>query len=250
MGNGFTGWFSQSYKGIIIALLAVFAGAMVILAMQHVSASNAAEGATPRPVPTFTSKPDNQVRAVFLGDSYVAGTGASDPSKRWTSIVAKDQGWTEINLGQGATGYVSGGLGEGQQDQYASRIAKLKQANPDIVVVSGSQNDLTFPAAQVATAIRDTLTAVRDAAPEARIIVVGPVNPGTIVAGTRANDTVVQAVANEIGATYISSIDPGSTYQDQSDYFTDGQHPSDSGHQHIADRIEAGLPKDLPGAKA
>lgn len=245
MGN-FIDWFSRSYRTVILVLVAIMAIMLVVLAMQHVSASRPAAGAEPGPIPTFTSEADTTVRAVFLGDSYVAGTGASTPSKRWTSLVADDEGWAEINLGQGATGYVSGGLGDGQQDQYASRIQKVKAANPDVVFVSGSQNDLTFPADQVAAAIRTTLTKIHKAVPDAHLVVVGPVNPGAIVAGTRANDKVVQDVAADLGATYISSIDPGSTFTEQGDYWTDGQHPSDSGHQHIADRVEAGLPDDFP----
>lgn len=246
MGNGFVDWFGRSYKGVIIGLLAVLAAVMVVLAMQHVSASRAAAGATPRPVPTFTSPSDGQVRVAFLGDSYTEGVGATTPAQRWTSLVAKKEGWTEINLGQGGTGYLNGGPLTGQADQYETRLTKLERSNPDIIVVSGSQNDLKFTPAQVAPAIRSTIKQIHAAIPSARLIIMGPVNPGEISAATRANDAVVQEAAADVGATYISSISPSSTFESQADYWTDGEHPSDSGHQHIADRFLAGLPDDLP----
>ncbi|GGL77083.1 hypothetical protein GCM10009706_14420 [Curtobacterium citreum] len=245
MGN-FTDWFGRSYKGIIIGLLAVFAGTMVVLAMQHVNNSRPAAGATARPAPTFASSLPDKPRAVFFGDSYVEGTGASTPAKRWTTLVAQKEGWIEINLGQGGTGYVNGGPDQGQADQYASRIAKIKAARPDIVVIAGSQNDLLFPTDQVDSAIKDTLVQIRAAVPDAKIVVYGPVNPGEIKPATRTNDAATSAAAQAIGADYISSISPTSTYESPADYWTDGQHPSDSGHQHIADRFIEELPSDVP----
>jgi lysophospholipase L1-like esterase len=249
MGS-FVEWFSRSYKGVIVGLIGFGAAMLVVLAIQHVNSSRPAAGAVPGPIPTFSSTVDSKVRAVFFGDSYTEGVGASTPSKRWTTIVAAEERWVEVNLGQGGTGYVNGGPTEGQADQYATRISKIKAAEPDIVVISGSQNDLLFPAPDVATAIKTTIKQIHASVPDAQMIVVGPTNPGEIKAATRSNDEATREAAEAVGAIYVSSIDPGNIYQSPADYWSDGQHPSDSGHKHIADRVLEALPSDIPTGEA
>lgn len=245
MGS-FIDWFSRSYKGIIIALTAIMAIMLVVLATQHVNASKPAAGAEPGPIPTFSSAPvQAPPRAVFFGDSYVEGYGASTPAQRWTTLVAEEEGWTEVNLGQGGTGYLNGGPEEGQDDQYGSRIDKIKAANPDIVIVFGSQNDLKFPSSQVAPAIKSTAQRLKSAVPDAQLILIGPLNPGVIAESTRTNDTAVREAAAAVGADYISMLDGGSPLSSDRDYFTDGQHPSDAGYAKIAARVEEALPADI-----
>lgn len=98
MGNGFVGWFSRSYKGIIVGLVAVMTAALVVLAVQHVDASKADAGTAPGPIPTFgtssapqkpfLSPSDNSgVTAVFLGDSLTYGLFASAEDKGWRPQV-------------------------------------------------------------------------------------------------------------------------------------------------------------------
>src|SRR4051812_899287 len=86
-------------------------------AVVDAGASDSATAAdSTRPARPSASQPGSAVsaapsealkRVVFIGDSYSAGVGNSDHSKRWTTIVAKAEGWREINIAKGATGYLT-----------------------------------------------------------------------------------------------------------------------------------------------
>lgn len=82
-------------------------------------------------------------KAVFFGASSVEGAGASDPERRFTSIVAHTLGWEEINLGIGGT-TVTGRDDEGQvldENSGLGRVDDVLNAHPDVVLISYGAND-------------------------------------------------------------------------------------------------------------
>ncbi|MDT0211257.1 SGNH/GDSL hydrolase family protein [Curtobacterium sp. BRD11] len=247
MGN-FEAWFARSYKGIIIALVAVMAVTLVVLAMQHVEASRPGSNAVAAPAPTFSSTPkaDKTPRAVFLGDSYTQGTGASSDATRWTALVAKQEGWREVNRGQGGTGYVHTagpeGCGLDVCPAYTDRVAEIVELQPDVVVVAGGQND--FGAfgnnpSTITAAINKVYGDLRQGLPNARIIAVGPSAPGAITDAITGLDAAVQAAASANDATYVSLLDPNVITPDM--VRSDKQHVIDTGHAAIAARVESAL---------
>jgi lysophospholipase L1-like esterase len=182
-------------------------------------------------------------RAVFIGDSYTHGTGASSPGLRWTSLVAAQRGWQETNLGLGGTGYLatSGvqGCGRPTCPNYGQVVDQAVAAEPDVVVVAGGQNDFpTFEAhpQRVVEAVGRTFADLRDELPGARVIVVGPSTSGQVNETVRAFDAAVESAAQAHGVTYISlmrptpAILPGMVLED-------GAHVNDEGHRAIADRV-------------
>jgi lysophospholipase L1-like esterase len=82
-------------------------------------------------------------KAVFFGASSVEGAGASNPERRYASIVSRALGWTEINLGIGGT-TVAGRDDTGQVIDLDSGIGRLPdviEAQPDIVFIHFGAND-------------------------------------------------------------------------------------------------------------
>ena len=82
-------------------------------------------------------------KAVFFGASSVEGAGASDPERRFTSIVARTLGWEEVNLGIGGT-TVTGRDDEGQvldENSGLGRVDDVLNAHPDVVLISYGAND-------------------------------------------------------------------------------------------------------------
>ena len=73
---------------------------LLTLAILVIAAASIVGLATTRSAPVGAD--DLGDRAVFIGDSYTRGTGASSPALRWTSLVAAARGWQEQNLGLGA----------------------------------------------------------------------------------------------------------------------------------------------------
>ncbi len=196
---------------------------------------------TPRAVPP--TPVDFGQRAVFIGDSYTNGTGASSPGLRWTSLVAAQRGWQETNLGFGGTGYLTAagvqGCGRPVCPNYQDVVDQAVAAEPDIVMVAGGQND--FPAFEtnrprVTKAVNQTFAELRRELPEARLIAVGPSTTGKVNPTVTAFDAVVERAAQAHEVTYISLIRPTPVITSGM-VLADRAHVNDEGHQAIADRV-------------
>jgi lysophospholipase L1-like esterase len=82
-------------------------------------------------------------KAVFLGASTVEGVGASEPKRRYSSLVSRALGWDELNFGIGGT-TVTGRDDEGQVvalDSGIGRVPEVIEAHPDIVFIHHGAND-------------------------------------------------------------------------------------------------------------
>jgi lysophospholipase L1-like esterase len=187
---------------------------------------------------TLTDGPVVTRTAAFIGDSYTIGAGASEMDKRWTTLVSERMGWKELNFGHGGTGYVNVPV-KTHSPNYLGVLGDVSAASPDVVVVSGGQNDMGAFAQDslaVSQAIADTYAGLRQRLPNARIVAVGPSAPGDITASVTAFDLAVQTAAQHVGAEYVSLLAPTPVIQHDM-VIADGVHVNDSGHEAIADRI-------------
>jgi lysophospholipase L1-like esterase len=183
-----------------------------------------------------------RLRAVFLGDSYTRGSGASTAANRWSTLVAATKGWTEINQGVSGTGYGT------RQDRppgrpYPDRLAEVVAAHPAIVVVSGGINDLRSPAPIVARGVTRTYSMLRSLLPRAKIIAVAPFsNDQAPTAALRTIASEVHEAAVSVGADFV---DPGYVLEGHAELVhQDGPHaghPNDAGYARMATAIDSAL---------
>lgn len=191
---------------------------------------------TPTPTPSPTPTPDPPV-AVFVGDSYTTGEGASSSAKRWSTLVADEMGWTERNVAQGGTGYVSRNA-EISKRSYREQLWSAPRAGVRFVVIAGGQNDfgeLREDPEQVFEAVADAFELAHRRFPDAEIIAVGPSTPWDIGLEARALDSAVRAAAEEQEATYVSLLDPDVV--PERFVHPDGVHVTDKGYAAIARRV-------------
>lgn len=189
---------------------------------------------------------DDRPAAVFIGDSYTQGVGASSPNTRWTAVLAGREKWREINLGRGGTGYVTvadpANCGLAACPAYTSMIAEAVADKPSIVVVAGGQNDFTAyskdPAA-VEAAVHKVFQDLHNALPAAKIVAVGPSTPYSVEKTVTALDASVQREAKAVGATYVSLINPDVITPEM--VVADRSHVNDSGHAAIAQAVAAAM---------
>lgn len=175
----------------------------------------------------------------FYGDSYTLGVGASEESKRWSTIVCAQRGWNEFNPSVDGLGFVRNRAAFGVDEP-----ALIAAQHPDIVVVTMGLNDnfsYDRAAKQIHAAIIADLSGLRKQLPDARFIVVEPfwytdARPESlaVIIGW------VREEAAAIGADYI----PGASHwiEHHPEWMADdGLHPNDAGYAHMAVEMDAAL---------
>jgi lysophospholipase L1-like esterase len=180
-------------------------------------------------------------RILAIGDSY---TGGSDEggygASGWPRLVAADLTEARYRVqievsAAGGSGYtVAGPTGRTLVD-----LAREASAGEpyDIIILFGSRND--GGSDEVQEAATEAFTLIRAAAPDTKLLVIGPpwVN-NDFPASILTNRDAVAAAAQEAAATFVDPL--------QEDWFggdfsaligSDGVHPTDEGHRHMADLI-------------
>lgn len=183
--------------------------------------------------------------AVFIGDSYTSGAGASELSKRWTSLLAADRFWDETNLGIGSTGYLTTPpqCPSGSCANFDTVADEAIASRPRIVVVAGGTNDFEAfvkDPTPVVSAIYETFGKLRTGLPDARIIAVGPSTAGDVPPFVSAFDSVVRDAAAASGAEFVSLTDPIDVVSEDM-LAPDGLHVDDTGHAAIAARVNEAI---------
>jgi lysophospholipase L1-like esterase len=222
-----------------------------LLAVTALGSYSSAPSATERPITAVGSGVARPVTgpeplAVFVGDSYTKGTGATSESARWVNLTASAKGWRFVNLGRGGTGYFvtskTRSCAGAVCPNYAGMIPQVAKEAPDIIVVAGGQNDFSaFNTSRqsVIDAIRATYAKIRSKFPSARIIAVGPSTPRKVNPDVEKFDQVVHDAATFVKAEYVSLLEPNAIRPGM--LGQDKVHVNDAGHMAIAERVTAGL---------
>ncbi len=190
--------------------------------------------------PVSSNAAPGVTRVAFYGDSYTLGTGASSESKRWSTIVSTQRGWSEYNPSVNGLGFVNNRQHYGDGDKPSQVIAD----RPDILFITMGLND-NFSFGVAADKIKGQITAdfdrLKKALPHTRIVVVEPfwytdVRPASlgVISGWVKDSAAV------IGADYI----PGASRWIQGHpqwMAADGLHPNDAGYAEMARRMNAEL---------
>lgn len=245
----------QGWADIGLVALAALTVLMVVLALTQggrqadpaLSAVAASASVTPVATPGGVTRqpiPPGVPRAVFLGDSATAGIGA-EGGKAWTTLVAEAQGWGEINLAHGGTGYVTSVTGPAAQQacgeqscpSYLQLADQVGAADPDVIVVSGGRED---GERSVSRAAGDLFLALEQLVPDARIIVVSPLWDESPLSPDMAGTvTGVRVAAQQTG---VRHLDIGQPLDGRADLVAaDGVNPNAAGHRAVADAVLAEL---------
>jgi lysophospholipase L1-like esterase len=220
---------------IVLAALAVVIGGGIMIASRGSGEPGESSGS-----PDGNVAPGGPVVA-FYGDSYTLGTGASEPSKRWSSIISADRGWNEVNPSVNGLGFVNN---RDSLPADGDLVEAVIASDPDIVFVTMGLNDnFSMPARadDVHAAIVSDFTELRSALPDTRIIVVEPFwytddRPESL-------STISAWVADEADAIEADHIEGASHWIEGHPEWmaSDGLHPNDEGYAGMAKRMSAEL---------
>jgi lysophospholipase L1-like esterase len=182
----------------------------------------------------------DEARVAFYGDSYTLGVGATNPAKRWSTIVCFERGWREFNPSINGLGFVRNRRNFGDGDLPSQIVA----SNPDIVFVTMGLNDnfaFASDSERIRVQISTDLEYLRLALPMVRFIVVEPFwytddRPDSLSVITGW----VKAAAEFIDADYV--IGASHWLEHHPEWMAaDALHPNDDGYAHMADEMDVAL---------
>jgi lysophospholipase L1-like esterase len=186
----------------------------------------------------------------IIGDSDTQGSaeGGEGPAG-WPALVTiqlKNQG---ITIEPRVNADVTSGYTKSRDTKarsFTDRVAGAAGANDQLVVLFGSRNDeyAAIPpnsAFALTAAVQDTMAKVRERAPNAKILVIGP--PWTAWADDDPTPAILlvrdtlKAQAEAAGAVFVDPI-ADQWFVDRPDLIgSDGVNPTDQGHVYMADKI-------------
>jgi lysophospholipase L1-like esterase len=229
---------------LVVLVGAVSAGLVAAALAPSTPPASASRVTGPLDFSTYVPERVASTRVMFIGDSYSAGTGASDRANRWTTLVSDELGWIETNEALGGTGYVrtagQEGCGRDYCGTYGEVITTTEAPTPGIVVISGGRND-GRPTGDYASAIQSTIQAAQGRWPEARIALTSPIWDDD--ASPSWMPDMVEAARAASEATGATFVDIGQPLSGRADYLiADGIHPNDAGYAAIAEAFLAAWP--------
>ncbi len=193
------------------------------------SASPGADGLRPQGHAHRCARPTT---AVFIGDSFTVGGGASTRDKRWSSLVARTLNWREVNLGENGTSYGYGSRVRGSTP-YSARVEAAAKARPSVVVVTTAAN-AAMRNQQPGIAV--TLQGLRRALPQVPIIATSPFFRSDVPqARLDALGREIDRAAHRDGVDYVDLGYPLRGMRPAPLF--DGLHPDDRGYRLIAERF-------------
>jgi lysophospholipase L1-like esterase len=189
-------------------------------------------------------------RVAVVGDSYTTGTdeGGLGPfswtARTWRALAGDGVRIAPDVAAEGRAGYVVlGDHGSIFEDLTARAV------NPDdaLVVFFGSRNDQGADLEMLAEKARDTFDLARCLAPTARFLVIGPPWPNADVPGEiQQIRDVLNVAARAAGAAFVDPLGDRWFVGRPDLIGADGVHPTDAGHEYLADKIAPLIRMQLP----
>ncbi|MBG0740384.1 SGNH/GDSL hydrolase family protein [Paeniglutamicibacter antarcticus] len=180
-------------------------------------------------------------RIVIIGDSLSTGYGTS-PADAWPNLINNDPAFHQgrpdlINAAQNGSGYVSVG---DNNSTFGTQVTEMVTAETRLVVFFGSENDIGVPPAQIGAAASQAFETVKNIAPQAAILVVGPPsythNPEPERVQVRDQD---RTAALQAGAQFVDPIADGWIMDNAAELIgPDGDHPSTAGQHFLQTQME------------
>ena len=196
------------------------------------------------PAGAFPAEPEPRAaakRALFFGDSYFVGGGCSPDAQRGMARVAADElGYSPVIRGAGGTGFVAANP-EYDAPPYLAQIrdGAFDVHDPRLVVIEGGSNDVGQPVGKIKRHAAKVLRIAAKRFPDARLILVGPMQtygPWSVTDGIRDG---LQRVAKRLGIRFVNPQKWTAGHDEWlcSDYV----HPTYDGHQILGHRLAGAL---------
>ena len=212
------------------ALVALVTGIIAILAL---SGGVAWTATRPTIVESTIGASSTGPVVVAIGDSIMAGHGL-DVDQTWVALLARKDGWRFTNLASDGSGFVTVGT---NGDTFSDQAKVAESLNPDVVIFSGSSNDLGVSEATLDRATAAMVGQFHRALPNTSIIAVSAIWGDTALPSQmRVIDAEVDNATTKAGGLFL---DIGQPLFGRSDLMqSDGVHPTAAGQRVLAAAVE------------
>jgi lysophospholipase L1-like esterase len=205
------------------------------------AASSSPTGGAGSPAPTASASASGRTTSLFFGDSYIVGGAYTGPENSMGAIAARRLGWRYQIRGGGGTGFVSGNPDYDIPSFLGQiRAGALDVGSVDWLVIEGGGNDkYDDPGLVTRRAVR-TLKAAAKRHPEARLVLVGTMDP--TVDGFTDTDGVIGALGAAAARVGIPYIDAQHWLEGHPELVgPDYDHPTPAGHQRCGRKLARAL---------
>jgi lysophospholipase L1-like esterase len=177
------------------------------VAVSRPSPSTSSSAPAPTTGTSQAPRPSGPSTALFFGDSYIVGGAYTGADDSMGAIAARRLGWRYQVRGGGGTGFVAGNP-DYDIPSFLGQIqgGALDVGPVDWLVIEGGGNDkYDDPALVTRRAVR-TLRAAATRHPEARLVLVGTMDP-TVDSFSDTDGVIgaLAAAARRVGIPYISA---------------------------------------------
>jgi lysophospholipase L1-like esterase len=206
----------------------------------------------PQPVAHYeTLSLDSPLNHVaVIGDSYTTGTNEGGlGAKAWTArawqMLARQGVQVAADVAsEGRAGY---GVRGDHNSLFQDLTARAVKPDDVLVVFFGSRNDQGVDPVVLSEMANDNFDLARRTAPAARLLVIGPPWPtAEVPASVLQIRDILDAAARAVGATFVDPLADGWFVGRPELIGADGVHPTDAGHEYMADKIAPLIRAQLP----
>jgi lysophospholipase L1-like esterase len=206
-------------------------------------APTAGTGANASATPSGSAEPAEAAeatRVLVVGDADAGGTGPA----AWPALLGERLPDVEADaVTTGDSGYVSAMTGE---QTLPDLVAVADLAGVDVVVLSGSRFDAAGISDRVSTAAQEAIGAVREKAPDADLVVIGPLWPGGgPPAGVRNNRDVIRSAAEAASVRFVDPLADGWLTDGDGLVAGDDVHLTAAGQEELANLVQPQLEEVL-----
>ena len=188
------------------------------------------------PAPIVDPASDSALNVVAIGDSIMAGSGLNG-DEAWLAIVAETHGWKLTNLASNGSGFVTVG---DDGDTFSDQTIVALSLHPDVIILSGSSNDLGVSNAVLANATTALIERIHLVLPQTIILTVDAIWGDTDLPGQLSQmDASVKLASARAGGAYLDIGQPLSGTPNLMQ--ADGVHPNAVGQAALAQAFDVAL---------
>ena len=188
---------------------------------------------------TNPSSAATQPVVVAIGDSIMKGHGLS-AAQAWPAMLAKSNNWDLTNLACDGAGFVAAGDDSDCGADFSGLVSEAVALRPDLILISGSSNDLGIDNVKLTTETDSVVTSLRAALPTTTIIGISTVWNDT--AAPNQMDDINEQVRTAILAVKGTYLDIGQPLAGHRSWLqSDDVHPTVRGQQELAGVIAGAI---------